>query len=492
MALDIGARVTLARFCAGSARPLPLEVPDAVLARLRRARAVVDRLAAGPAPVYGLNTGLGGNLGHRLAPDEIAAFQAQIVAGRAVAIGDALPEATGRGMLLARIVSAARGRSGMSPELFLHLVAVYRAGLSPVVPEWGSIGAADLTVNAVWAQALLGQGEIWADGARHPAAQALEAAGLAPPDLQPRDAMALINTGAFSVARSAVALQAAREAMAMTRGAALLSYAGYGANRDVLRADINALRPAPGQAEAAAWFADRLAGQKDAPRRVQEALSFRLVATVTGAAADALARAVAVWEDEANAGADSPAVLAETGEMLSTAHFHAPALALALEGVALAMAMLANGAVQRVQKLMDPGVSGLPKYLSPVGGASAGMVPMQKTCAALLAEIRRQAMPVAFDPAPVSDSVEDMAPQTPLAAAKLAQQMRALRLLTGAEALAAAQAIDLRGPAALAPEVARLHRAVRARVTMLEEDRALGPDIAAAADALEEATAEGA
>ena len=481
--MELGGYVSLPQFMAAVNATKPLEVPDAVLSRIRVARAHVDAKAADDAPVYGLNTGLGANLGHRIAPGDIPEFQLQLVDGRSVAAGDPLPEATGRAVLLARILSAARGHSGLSEEMFTHMVRVFSARVAPVVREFGSIGASDLTVMAVWAQALLGRGEAWAGGQILPAADALERVGLKVPDLRPKDALALLNTGAFSVARTASALEAARRGLDMAKAAILLSYAGYGANRAVLRADVNALRPAPGQAAAAAWFARHLEGCEDNPRRIQEALSFRLVATVTGAAEDALTRAVRVWEDEANAGADSPAVL-DGGEMVSTAHFHAPALALSLEGVSLAMAMAANGAVQRVQKLMNPDLSGLAKYLSPVGGASAGMVPLQKTCAALLAEIRRHAMPVAFDPAPVSDTVEDMAPMTPLAASKLIDQMHAFHMLAGAEALVAAQGLDLRAPEALSPTVTALHAAIRAAVPPLGEDRALGAYIGAATEAL--------
>lgn len=487
--MDVMQRVDPAQFAATLKGVSTLEVPDAVFARIRAARRHVDAKAAGAAPVYGLNTGLGGNLGHRIAPEDIPDFQQKLVDGRSVATGDTLPEETGRAILLARILSASQGRSGLSEEVFSHMVAVFRSGIAPVVPEFGSIGAADLTVMAVWAQGLLGRGEVWSDGRVVPAADALARAGLTAPVLQPKDALALINNSAFSVARAACALAHARQGLDMARTSALLSYAGYGASREVLRADVNALRPASGQADAAAWLNRHLEGAEDRPRRVQEALSFRLVATVTGAAETAIARAEEAWEDEANSGADSPAVL-DDGEMVSTAHFHAPSLALALEGVSLAMAMVANGAVQRVQKLMTPELSGLPRYLSPMGGASAGMVPMQKTCASLQAEIRRHAMPVAFDPAPVSDTVEDMAAMTPLAAAKLLDQMRAFHLLAGAEAMAAAQALDLRAPGATSPSVAMVHDAIRAAVPTLQEDRPLGGDIGAAACALSDAAAK--
>ena len=474
--------VTLDVFAALVAGDVPLDVQGDVRARLADARRVVDAAAAGAAPVYGLNTGLGANLGHRIAPADIAAFQHQLIAGRAVATGAPLPERIGRAVLLARILSACAGHSGMSLPVFDHLCAVFGAGLSPAVPRYGSIGAGDLTQNAVWALALLGQGQIWVDGVLTEAGAALAKAGLAVPELQPKDAMALINHGGLSAALAADALFQARLNLRMSRAATVMSYAGYGANRDIFLPQINALRRAPGQAEVAAWFTAQMPEAETTPRRIQDALSFRVVAPVLGAAQEACARAEAIWQDEANGTSDSPVVLGAQA-MVSTPNFHAPALALALDHVALAMAMVANGAVQRIQRMMAPDLTGLPKYLSPVGGASAGLVPVQKTAAALLGDVRRHAMPGALDPAPVSDAVEDMAAMTPAAALKLGEQGVPFALLCGAEAVVAAQAMDLRGalPAGLA---GALHAALRAEVAMVQEDRPLGGDVDVAARVL--------
>jgi len=289
--------------------------------------------------------------------------------------------------------------------------------------------------------------------------------------------MALINHSAVSVAQAGVALLAAQQTLRMCQHAAVLSCAGYGANPQIFSPQINVLRDGPGQAAMAAWFRDRVAPVQEPPR-VQDALSFRTLAPVMGAAKDAVQRAISIWEAELNGSSDSPAVLGEEA-MCSTPNFHAPGLALALEQVSLAMAMLGAGAVMRVQRLMNAKLTGLPQYLSPIGGASAGFVPLQKTAAALLADVRRHAMPVVFDPAPVSDGVEDMAPMTAQAACKLHEQMGPLSLLAGSEALVAAQAGDLRG---LAPSA--LHRALRARIAPLEADRPLGPDVETARDVL--------
>lgn len=481
-------RVRLAAFAGLVAGGGPVRLSPAARERMSAALAIVEARAAGPDPVYGMNTGLGAKLAERIPAEDIPAFQRRFVLGRAVAAGAPLPEATGRAVAIARLVSAANGPAALSLPVADHLCALLEAGLSPVVPEFGSIGAADLTQLAVWALGVLGEGEVWRAGEILPAARAFAEAGIAAPPLGPRDGLALASHAGLSVALAADALGRARTALDAAKAALLLSYAGYDANRAILAPEVNALRPAPGQAEAATWLRERLAGTAHAPRRIQEALSFRQAAPVTGAAEDALARAVAVWEDEANGTPDSPVALSD-GSMASTPNFHAPALALALEGVSLAMAMAGQGAVQRMQRMMSPALSGLPRDLSPEGGAAAGMVPLQKTAAALLAEIRRHAQPAILDPAPVSEGVEDMACLTPLAARKLCDQMRAFRLLAGAEALVAAQAIDLRGGGLGAP-VARLHAALRDRIPPLGADRPLGADIETAARTLDAAAGE--
>ncbi len=478
--MRLGERVDLTAFIAGMERPGALVISPDTRNRIAQARVTVEALAAGGEPVYGLNTGLGGNLAHRLAPKEVAAFQRQIIAGRAVATGAPLEARIGRGWLLYRLHSAAQGISGISAPLFEHLHAAYAAQIAPALSEYGSIGAGDLTQNACAAMGLLGEGPLWQGDALRE--DALDRAGLRPPPLQPKDAMALVNHSAATVALAADALHRAHRAFTGGRHAALLAMAGYGANRGVLDPALVALRRAPGQAQAAAWFRERLADGEDAPRRIQEALSFRTLAPVTGAAQEALTRAIAIWEDDANGVSDSPVVRGDA--MPSTANFANPALALALEGVALALAMAANAGTQRIERMMDPALSGLPRYLSPVGGGSAGMVPVQKVAMALLAEIRHLALPTAFDAPPVSDGVEDVAPNTQAAARKLGRMARPMRLLAGIEGMVAAQAIDLR-QTPLAPMPARLHAAIRERVPILTDDRPLGRDIEAAAKALD-------
>ena len=480
-----GTSLDLRTFCYALDGEVRLDVRGEVLQKIADERLIVDRLADGDKPVYGLNTGLGANLEFRLSPEEIPEFQMQLLRGRAVACGSPLPAKIGKAAVLARIISATGGHSGISVELYEHLCSYFNSGLAPAIPEYGSIGAGDLTQNAHMALSVLGEGEVWDGGHIKPGKEALHSHSLTPPELKPKDAMVLVNHSGLSVARAAIGLQQAWIALNMLKAAAVLSLEGYCANTQVFGVTENTLRAAPGQEESAAWFAKALEGSEQNPRRIQEALSFRTLAPVMGAAEHTLKEATKIWQNELNGSSDSPAIV-EGGEMRSTANFHSPALALALESVANAFAMAANGSVQRMQRMMNPDLSGLPRYLTPLGGGSAGMVPTQKTAAALLADIRHKALPITIEAAPVSDGVEDMAPMTAQAGAKLEEQTVPIKLLAGLEAMVACQALDLRQPSTCGRLVTRLRPKLREAAPMLEEDRALGADINRIALCLEE------
>ncbi|WP_237480657.1 HAL/PAL/TAL family ammonia-lyase [Lichenibacterium dinghuense] len=465
-----------------AARPgVRLVLSEAARSRVAAARAVVERYAAGDEPVYGLNTGLGGNLGYRLTPQEVEAFQVQMVRGRSIGVGEPFPEPVARLMLLCRIVGLARGGSGLSPAVLDLLVAMFDAGITPVIPGRGSIGAADLGLCAHIGLAAIGRGEVFVGGSRRPAAEALAAAGLAPARLGPKDGLAILNSSAVCCGHAVAVLRDWADLALLSAAVAALSCEGYAANPRIFDARLAAARPARGQEGAAALFRALLDGSAlhlpGAARSIQDALSFRTLAPVVGAALAAFAAAAESVETEVNAAADNPLVLADDGLILSTANFHTPGIALAFDALAIAGAHLATGTAWRAAKLLDPRLSGLPRYLSPVGGASTGFNSLGKTAAALHAEVRLRAAPASLDALPVSDGVEDHAPQTPLTVRKLAEQVEALRMLVAIEALVAAQAVDLRAPPHLAPVARVLHGAIRAAVPRLDEDRETGPDV---------------
>ncbi len=483
-----GNHISLQRFVGLADGPVAITLAPAIRERLVRAREIVARYAASAEPVYGLNTGLGGNLQHRIEPKDIPAFQANLLLARSAGVGPQLSEWISRAAWLSRIIGAVRGASGLSLPTFDLMLAMAERGLAPAVPTYGSIGAGDLVLAAQMGACLIGQGEIWDNGICRLAADALRNHGLAPIELAPKDGLALANNSSLSIALASHALREARSAMDLAQAVTALSGEGYGMNPPIFEARIHALRPAAGQEQAATWFRAALEGSSlyasSAPRSVQDALSFRVVAPLFGTARNALALAEKETEIELNGAADNPAVLIDTKEMLSTPNFHTPALALALDTLAIAHVHLATASAQRVLKLMNPHLSGLSKYLSAVGGASAGLLPLQKTVASLLAEIRLHALPASLDAIAVSEMVEDVAPQTPLAARKLTAQIDLLQWLIAIEALVAAQAVDLRKPKSLGRVAEMLQSTIRAVVPPLHEDRASGPDIAAVRQAI--------
>jgi histidine ammonia-lyase len=212
------------------------------------------------------------------------------------------------------------------------------------------------------------------------------------------------------------------------------------------------------------------------PRRVQDPLSFRCLAPVNGAAFEALARAsTSIGADLGGAG-DSPAVLIDDGELMSTVNFDTTATALAFEGLGLALSHAAAITVFRIAKLMSPGFSGLPRFLTPMGGARTGFATVQKTASSLEAEIRHLAHPLGALTAPVADGVEDYAPMTPRVIEKTHDIVRRLARLAAIEFVIAAQAIDLRGEVMLGRGTAKAHAEVRRHVARLGEDRPTGPD----------------
>jgi histidine ammonia-lyase len=320
---------------------------------------------------------------------------------------------------------------------------------------------------------------------RMPGGEALRRAGLEPLELGAKDALGLINANALTAGHAALVLRDARRLMLAATAVAALACEGYGANLGTFDARTAGLRPGPLQETAATLYRALLAGSAlenpETARAIQDALSFRCLPQITGAALGPLEHARSITEIELNAAGDNPAVLAEAGLILSTGNFHLAALALAFDTLALALAQFAHASMARLTKLVSAAHSGLPRYLSPVGGASAGLVPVLKPAGALLAEIRLKASPACLDALAISDFVEDHAPHAPLAVRKLDEQLQLLARLVAIEALIAAQATDLRRPERLGAGTRLMHDFVREIAPFLESDREMGGEAEALA-----------
>jgi histidine ammonia-lyase len=386
-------------------------------------------------------------------------------------------------MLFARAASLSVGGAGVSPRVVEALVALLNARVHPRVPRYGSIGVADLPQLSHLALPLIGEGEVEVDGTTLPGAQALERAGLKPLRLGAKDALALVSAGRATVGRAALVLHDGLALLDQWNAAVALSYEGFRANLSPIDARAVRARPAPGQVEIADRLRALLAGshlfEPGSARRVQDPLSLRCVAQVHGALWWMLGEARSLVELELNQAGESPLVVVEDREMLSTSNFHVPALALAFDAAAIAFAQSAALAAERCIKFMSPAMTELPLQLTRHGPQESGFATVQKTLTALYNEIRLRANPGSLDFLPVSERIEDHAPMTLGVVEKLAEIVERVRYLVAIELLIAAQAVDLRGlqQDVLGTGARNLYRGVRAEVSVLDHDRSLGPDI---------------
>jgi histidine ammonia-lyase len=386
-------------------------------------------------------------------------------------------------MLFTRASGMAVGGSGVSPAVLDALLAMLNAGVHPVVPSLGSIGAADLAPLSHLFLPLLGQGYAEYRGEVLTGAAALALAGLQPVRLAAKDGIALISANAATVGHAALVLRDCADALDALNVSAALLFEGFRANLSPLDPKAQAAHPAPGQGAIAARLTSLLAGsslrEPGSARRVQDPLSLRCVSQVHGAALAALDNVRDHVELELNSAAESPLVAVEEGEILSNGNFHVAGLALAFDTLGLALAQSAMLCVQRCQKLFSPALSDLPLQLTTHGPEHSGFATMQKTQLALYGTIRHLANPASLDCFPVSEMVEDHASMASHTVAKTANMVMHLRMLAAIELLAAAQAVDLRGlpPTGLGDGARRAYAAIRARVPMLDVDRPQGPDI---------------
>ena len=451
------------------------------------ARALVMRLAMASQPVYGLNSALGANTGSKLAGDDLEGYQRRAVRARAVAVGPAYDTASVRAMQFARAAGMARGGSGVSPEVFDACINLLNRAVHPIVPRFGSISVADLPQLSHLALPLFGEGKAEFGGEILGGSAALEKAGLQPVTLGVKDGLALISSNAATTARAALVLHDVSAALRAWLAAVALGYEGFRANLSPLHSATAAARPATGQIQVAAQLRLLLKGstllQPGTARRVQDPVSMRVVAQVHGAAQGMVDHAREQVEIELNSAADSPLVLLDDGfgegVMLSNGNFHIPALALALDACAMALAQAASMSVARCQRFMSPALTGLPLQLTRHGPAHSGFATVQKTLTALWAEIRLRANPGSLDYMPVSEGLEDHACMALGVAEKLGELLERVRYLIAIELLIAAQAVDLRGldEADMGEGTRATYRQLRAIIPMLDEDRPLGPDI---------------
>ncbi|SEF80748.1 histidine ammonia-lyase [Thermomonospora echinospora] len=467
----------------------PVTLTDGALDAMAAARAHIEELAARPTPVYGVSTGFGA-LATRHIPAELRArLQLNIVRSHAAGSGPEVEREVVRAMMLLRLRTLASGRTGVRPATARTLAALLNTGITPVVHEYGSLGCSgDLAPLSHVALALLGEGPVRdAAGELKPAAQALAEAGVEPVTLGAKEGLALINGTDGMLGMLVLALRDLRRLLKHADLAAAMSVEALLGTDRVFAADLQDLRPHPGQAASAANLRALLAGSQimESHRgpdctRVQDAYSLRCSPQVNGAARDTLAHAELVASRELAAAVDNPVVLPD-GRVESNGNFHGAPIAYVLDFLAIPAADVASMSERRTDRMLDRARShGLPAFLADDPGVDSGHMIAQYTQAGIVSELKRLATPASVDSIPSSAMQEDHVSLGWNAARKLRRSLDGLHRVLAVEILTAARALQLRAPLRPGPATAAVVAALREHVPPPGPDRHLAPEIESA------------
>ena len=468
----------------------PVTLDPSVRPAVEAAADLVARAAAGDEAVYGVNTGFGKLASVKIPPKDVEALQRNLILSHCCGVGEALDIATTRLMMVLKLLSLGRGASGVVWATVALIEGMLEKGVTPVVPDQGSVGASgDLAPLAHMAAAMIGEGEAWFDGARLPGGEALSRAGLAPIVLGPKEGLALINGTQFSTACALTGLWGAwRNAQACIVTAAMSTDAIMGSTAPLVD-DIHSLRGHRGQIAAARSQSVLMEGSeireshREGDTRVQDPYCIRCQAQVSGAAIDLLRRAGEVLEVEANAVTDNPLVLVKEGRIVSGGNFHAEPVGFAADQIALAIAEIGAIAQRRVALMVDPTLSfDLPPFLTPEPGLNSGLMIAEVTTAALMSENKHMANPCTTDSTPTSANQEDHVSMAAHASRRLARMNANLNTILGVEAICAAQGIEFRAPLKTSDRLQAAVARLRADIPAIEADRYLAPDLRSAAD----------
>ena len=462
---------------------------------IAQSRGVVEALAGDSEAHYGISTGFGALATTSIPPERRADLQRSLVRSHAAGSGPEVEREVVRATMLLRLSTLATGRTGVRLETARAYAALLNAGITPVVREYGSLGCSgDLAPLAHCALAVMGEGEVrvgeaGAPGELRPADEALAAAGILPVELAEKEGLALINGTDGMLGQLVLALHDLRTLVATADVAAAMSVEGQLGTDDVFAADLQDLRPHPGQALSARNLRSLLDSSpvRDSHRdpeactRVQDAYSLRCSPQVHGAVRDTMAHAATVADRELAAAIDNPVVTLD-GRVESNGNFHGAPVGYVLDFLAIAVADLASISERRTDRFLDVARShGLPPFLADDPGVDSGHMIAQYTQAAIVSELKRLAVPASVDSIPSSAMQEDHVSMGWSAARKLRRAVDGLTRVLAVEVLTAARALDLRAPLQPAPGTGAVVSLLRGQgVAGPGPDRHLSPEIEAA------------
>ncbi len=466
-------------------------VAPAVRERTATARSVVDKLAAATEPAYGISTGFGALANTQIPTERREQLQRSLIRSHAAGTGPAVEVEVVRAMMFLRLKTLASGHTGVRPVVVDALAALLNSGLTPVVHEYGSLGCSgDLAPLSHVAVVLTGEGTVIdVDGTTRPAADALADHGLAPITLAAKEGLALVNGTDGMLGMLLLAIADLDHLLVVADIAAAMSVEGLLGTANAFAADLQELRPHPGQSASAANLRRLLAdspivASHDTPEdtRVQDAYSLRCSPQVLGSARDTVDHARLVATRELAAAIDNPVVTGD-GRVVSNGNFHGAPIAHVLDFLAIPVADVASMSERRTDRFLDVDRShGLPPFLAHDPGTDSGHMIAQYTAAGIVSELKRLAAPASVDSIPSSAMQEDHVSMGWHAARKLRRAVDGLSRVLAVEVLTAARGIDLRAPLRPGPGTGAAVAALREVVDGPGPDRLLSPEIEATVD----------
>ncbi|MBI2445300.1 histidine ammonia-lyase [Candidatus Micrarchaeota archaeon] len=462
-----------------------VELSQAARQRIAAARKVVDDTVASGKAAYGISTGFGALKNKAISAADQAQLQKNFLTSHAVGVGNAFPQDVSRAILLISANGLSQGHSGVRLETVQAMLELLNHGVTPVIPEKGSVGASgDLAPLAHMAQVLTGNGDAYYQGKKMAASQALTEAGIVPRVLAAKEGLGLSNGTAVMTAVGALAVHDARILAETADVTAAMSLEALMGTDAALDERIHAAKPHAGQQAVAAHMrqltknSQIIASHKDCDR-IQDAYSLRCTPQVHGASRDAIAYVKKVIETEMNSATDNPLIF-ENGQVISGGNFHGQPVALAMDFLGIAVAELANISERRIFRLVDPKLNeGLPAFLIQDSGLNTGYMIVQYTAAALVSENKVLAHPASVDSIPTCANQEDHVSMGTIASRKAAQIIDNVQHVLAIEALCAAQALDFRLPLTAGNGTKKAHDCIRQKVPHVDADRPIQPDILA-------------
>jgi len=468
----------------------PARLAPSALVAIDTAAASVERIVAGGATVYGVNTGFGLLAQTRIPADRLADLQRNLILSHSCGLGHPLPRGTVRLMIALKLIGLGRGHSGVRRGVIDALQSLLDADAIPVIPSQGSVGASgDLAPLAHLVATLMGEGRIDLAGQILPAADALQKLGREPLALCPKEGLALINGTQASTAIALDALFLGERVFAAALGSGAMAVDALKGSCAPFDARLHELRGQPGQIDVARRLRTLLDGSAIIAShhdcgRVQDPYSFRCQPQVMGASLDLLVNAARTLRIEANAVTDNPILFPDTDEAISGGNFHAQPVAFAADIISMALCEVGSLSERRTSVLVDPNMSRLPAFLTDDGGLNSGLMIPQVTAAALVSENKTLAFPASVDSIPTSAGQEDHVSMAPIAARKAVQVARNAAGVIAVELIAAAQGLDYHAPLKTSPALEALHDRVRALSPHLDTDRYWADEMSAIQAAL--------